>query len=93
MELAAVFQILGHYELQMTKVHGCTGTGTTGVVSLQEVYSLPEARRRLGWTQSAMRAACRLGLKPLTSGERKYVTSSEILRFLEHDSASKAAIG
>ena len=54
-----------------------------GVISLTEIYSLDEARRRLRWSESAMRAARRRGLKLLTCGKRRYVTGQEILRFLE----------
>ena len=54
-----------------------------GVISLTEIYALDEAKRRLRWTESAMRAARRRGLKLLTSGKRRYVTGQEILRFLE----------
>ncbi len=56
---------------------------TPGVVSLHEIYAITEARRRLGWTESALRAARRRGLRLLTCGKRRYVTGQEILRFLE----------
>lgn len=55
-----------------------------GVISVHELYTLSEARGRLGWTQSAFRAACRRGLRALTCGKRRYLTGQEILRFLEH---------
>ena len=54
-----------------------------GVISLTEIYALDEAKRRMRWTESAMRAARRRGLKLLTCGKRRYVTGQEILRFLE----------
>ena len=56
-----------------------------GVISVHELYTLDEARKRLRWTESAMRAARRRGLKLLSSGKRKYVTGQEILRFLESE--------
>lgn len=48
-----------------------------------EIYSLDEAKRRLRWSESALRAARRRGLKLLACGKRRYVTGQEILRFLE----------
>ena len=38
---------------------------------------------RLRWTESALRAARRRGLKLLRCGKRKYVSGREIVRFLE----------
>ena len=57
-----------------------------GVVSVHELYTLQEARRRLGWTESSMRSARRRGLKLLSCGKRKYITGKEILRFMESES-------
>ena len=56
-----------------------------GVVSIHELYTLDEARKRLRWTESAMRAARRRGLRLLSSGKRKYVTGREIMRFIESE--------
>lgn len=58
-------------------------TTSPGVISLMEIYSLDEAKRRLRWSESALRAARRRGLKLLACGKRRYVTGQEILRFLE----------
>ena len=57
--------------------------GYPGVISVHELYTLEEARRRLRWTESAVRAARRRGLKLLSCGKRKYVSGKEIVRFLE----------
>jgi hypothetical protein len=54
-----------------------------GVISLNEIYTLDEARARLGWSQSALRAAKRRGLNLLVNGKRRYVSGREICRFLE----------
>lgn len=54
-----------------------------GVISIHELYTLEEARKRLRWTESALRAARRRGLTLLCCGKRKYVTGREIIRFLE----------
>jgi hypothetical protein len=57
--------------------------GTPGVISVLEIYAIEEAKARLGWTDSALRAAKRRGLKLLACGKRRYVTGREIRRFLE----------
>ena len=59
--------------------------GYPGVISVHELYTLDEARKRLRWTESALRAARRRGLNLLSSGKRKFVTGQEILRFLESE--------
>lgn len=53
------------------------------VISVLEVYGIEEAKRRLGWTTAAFRAAKRRGLRVLVCGKRRYVTGREIVRFLE----------
>ena len=62
---------------------------TRGVISLQEIYRLDEAKVRLGWTDSTYRAARRRGLLVLESGKRRYVTGQEILRYLELSVSAK----
>jgi hypothetical protein len=54
-----------------------------GVISVWELYTLDEAKRRLQWTDSSLRSARRQGLKLLGCGKRKYVTGREIRRFLQ----------
>ena len=54
-----------------------------GVISVLEVYRVEEAKARLGWTDSGLRAAKRRGLKLIACGKRRYVTGKEIVRFLE----------
>lgn len=56
-----------------------------GVLALDEFYTIKEAQSRLGWSDAALRAAKRRGLKLLRSGKRRYVTGQEILRFLQHE--------
>lgn len=53
-----------------------------GVISEIKLYTLEEAKRRMRWTDSALRAAKRRGLKLLDCGKRRYVTGREIMRFL-----------
>ena len=53
--------------------------GCPGVISVHELYTLEEARRRMRWTESALRAARRRGLKLLSCGKRKYVRGKEIV--------------
>jgi hypothetical protein len=62
---------------------------TSGVISLYELYTIDEAKRRLSWSDSAFRAAKRRGLAVLASGKLRYVTGVSILRFLEGDQASR----
>ena len=67
------------------------GASAPGVISVLETYTLDEARRRLRWTESSMRAARRRGLRLLQCGKRKYVTGREIVRFLQSDSTATDA--
>jgi hypothetical protein len=60
-----------------------TASGDPGVISTLEVYTLDEAKRRLRWTDSAVRSAKRRGLRLIKCGKRKYVSGQELLRFLE----------
>ncbi len=62
-----------------------------GVISIGEVYTLREACLRLGWTESALRAAKRRGLLLLMSGKRKYISGREVLRFLEAEATDSSA--
>jgi hypothetical protein len=57
--------------------------GYPAVISVLEIYGIEEAKRRLGWTTAAFRAAKRRGLRVLICGKRRYVTGREILRFLK----------
>ncbi len=57
--------------------------GYPAVISVLEVYGIEEAKRRLGWTTAAFRAAKRRGLSILICGKRRYVTGREVVRFLE----------
>jgi hypothetical protein len=59
------------------------GPKPPGVISSLETYTVDEAKARLRWTDSALRAAKRRGLRLLACGKRRYVTGEEIRRFLE----------
>lgn len=61
-----------------------------GVISILEIYTIDEARRRLRWSDSALRAAKRRGLQVVRSGKRGYVTGREIVRFISSE-PSRAA--
>lgn len=54
-----------------------------GVISTLEIYALDEAKRRLRWTDSAVRSAKRRGLRLIKCGKRKYVSGQELLRFFD----------
>jgi hypothetical protein len=53
-----------------------------GVISVDEIYTVEEAKARLGWSDSALRAAKRRGLRLLACGKWRYVSGEEIRRFL-----------
>ena len=61
-----------------------------GVISTVEIYTLAEAKARLGWSDSAFRAAKRRGLAVLPCGKRRYVTGLALLKFLEGGAGSNA---
>jgi len=63
-----------------------TPISRAGVLALNEFYTIKEAQSRLGWSDAALRAAKRRGLKLLRSGKRRYITGQEILRFLMKES-------
>ena len=54
-----------------------------GVIAVGRLYTIAEAKARLGWSDSAFRAAKRRGLRLLLCGKRRYITGDEVLRFLE----------
>ena len=66
----------------------CAECTSLGVIAVGELYRLDEAKARLGWSD-ALCAAKRSGLRLLSCGKRRYVTGSEILRFLESLQHSK----
>ena len=66
------------------KARGKGGSpGYPAVISVLEVYGIEEAKRRLGWTTAAFRAAKRRGLRVLVCGKRRYLAGREVVRFLE----------
>lgn len=58
-----------------------------GVISLLEIYSIDEVKSRMRWTDSSLRAARRSGLKLMVCGKRRYVSGTEIARFLARKSS------
>jgi hypothetical protein len=62
--------------------NGSAVASPSGVISSSEIYTLEEAKARLGWTDSALRAAKRRGLQLLACGKRRYIAGDEISRFL-----------
>jgi hypothetical protein len=65
---------------ELNPVHA---TVVTGTVSVTELYTIDEAKARLCWTDSALRAAKRRGLRTLRCGKRVYLSGAEIVRFLQ----------
>ncbi len=60
-----------------------------GVISVLELYTLDEAKRRLGWTDASLRSARRRGLTLIKCGKRKYLSGRDLMRFLN----SQAELG
>jgi hypothetical protein len=60
----------------------------TGVVSVDEVYTLGEFKLRTGLTDSGLRAAKRKGLRLFACGKRRFLAGAEFLRFLESQGSS-----
>ena len=65
------------------------GRTPPGAISIHEIYTLEEAKARLGWTDSALRAAKRRGLQLLRCGKRRYVSGV----FGDNYSSALATIG
>jgi hypothetical protein len=55
-------------------------------ILVDAIYPIAEVKRRLGWTDSALRGAKNRGLKVHYSGKRGYLLGRELLRFIEADS-------
>jgi hypothetical protein len=51
------------------------------VIRADELYSLAELRRRLGWAEHAVRQARLAGLRMVVFGRAKYVLGSDVLAF------------
>ena len=66
-----------------TRKSRSTEPAVPGVISVLEIYTIAEAKARLGWTDAALRAAKREGLRLIACGKRRYVTGHELRRFLE----------
>jgi hypothetical protein len=70
-----------------SREHGGGPSRVPGAVSSLEVYTIEEAKARLRWSDSALRAAKSKGLKLLSCGKRRYVSGKEVIRFLENMAA------
>jgi len=55
----------------------------TGSIRSDELLSLAELRRRLGWQEHAVRQARRAGLRLVSFGREKYVLGADVLQFFE----------
>ena len=56
--------------------------GVSGTIDLDAIYRLDEAKARMGWKDSAFRAAVRAGLKVYRSGKRIYVLGTDLVAFV-----------
>lgn len=54
-----------------------------GVIRNGELYTLRQARARLGLTDSALRSLRRAGMPVIRFGKRAYVSGGEVIRFFE----------
>lgn len=59
---------------------------TTGVIRADELYTVAEARRRLGLKDWAWRHARRKGLRTVKIGRAAFVRGSAILDFVDRQS-------
>jgi hypothetical protein len=55
---------------------------TPGEIVPGALYRIDEAKARMGWRNSAFRAACRAGLKTYRNGRRTYVLGSDLVAFI-----------
>lgn len=69
-----------------------TYANSVGVIEPQILYRWDEAMKRMGWGRKAADAARRRGLSVMSSGKRRFVKGSELLAFIERDSANNANI-
>ena len=60
-----------------------------GVISRLELYTIEEAKARLRWSDSVLRAAKRRGLRLIICGKRRYLSGREIFRFLEAEQTTE----
>lgn len=58
------------------------GIDDAGKIRADELYTLPELKRRLSLGDYAMRQARRAGLKVRTIGRRRYVMGADVLQWL-----------
>jgi len=65
----------------------------TGSIRSDELLSLTELRRRLGWQEHAVRQARRAGLRLVSFGREKYVLGRDVLDFFARLGAEQAAGG
>lgn len=61
---------------------------TSGEILPGALYRIDEAKARMGWRNSAFRAACRAGLKTYRNGKRTYVLGSDVVAFITRGGGS-----
>jgi len=64
-----------------------------GSIRSDEILSLAELRRRLGWGEHAIRQARRQGLRLIGFGREKFALGRDVLAFFERLGAEQAAGG
>jgi len=53
-----------------------------GAIERNVVYRIDEVKRRMGWRDSAFRAACRNGLRVHRVGKRGYVAGLDLVAYI-----------
>lgn len=65
--------------------NGCQSRGANSAPSFVDpghLYTLVDVKSRMGWRDSAFRAAVRAGLKIYRSGKRTYVLGTDLVAFV-----------
>ncbi len=75
-------------ELARSRAAAPPGLVTSGEILPGAMYRIDEAKARMGWRNSAFRAACRAGLKTYRNGRRTYVMGSDLVAFITREGGS-----
>lgn len=66
----------------LNHARGLPEAKTAGAIIPDAIYRLDEAKARMGWKDSAFRAAVRAGLRVYRSGKRIYVLGTDLVAFV-----------
>lgn len=54
-----------------------------GVISANELYTLPEFKRRMGLTEAAYREMKARGFRPIRDGKRAFISGRQAIEYYE----------